>query len=160
MALLGRGTVRGAPLRALLGGWTFAACFARPALAVFSEVYRFLGPVDNDSLSKNWDPAARGEIAAMSVLAPLLVSDIRAPVRPVLYSTDASPFGGGITECPVARSEAEDLWRLRSLRGGHTRLSNASEAYLRANGDDEAGIAAAWPPSCPQAHCCSRPADC
>eukprot|EP00974_Lingulodinium_polyedra_P036201 3471508-Lingulodinium_polyedra.AAC.1 len=66
-----------------------------------------MGPVENGFVARPWGPEARAELLSMCLLAPLLVSDTRAPVRPAVYSSHASPSRGGVTQTTVCRAEAE-----------------------------------------------------
>eukprot|EP00969_Alexandrium_andersonii_P325751 14392900-Alexandrium_andersonii.AAC.1 len=66
-------------LRALIGSFTYAACFARASLCAFEAVYASLGPGCQDYVDKNISPTALEELLCMGILGPLLVSDVRSP---------------------------------------------------------------------------------
>ena len=133
---------RGRTLRQLIGGWTYAACFQRHALSLFSEIYRALPDPKHDESYLDLDRSVVSELLAMSCLAPVLQTTIRAPVIPKLFCTDASPSGGGIVAASVSKNLASELWRRRALRGGHTRLATPTEAYFIEKGDTGAAAPA------------------
>eukprot|EP00969_Alexandrium_andersonii_P190300 8407235-Alexandrium_andersonii.AAC.1 len=59
-------------LRALIGSYTYAACFARASLCTFEAVYSCLGPVCLDHVDKAIPPSALEELLCLGLLGPLL----------------------------------------------------------------------------------------
>lgn len=96
-ALLRRGHCTGLNLAVLLGHWTWAALANRPALSVFSAVYRFVECAGSRQFTI-WDSVAR-ELSVMAGLAPLLVAHLSRPDCPRAVATDASESGMGVVAC-------------------------------------------------------------
>jgi hypothetical protein len=84
----------GIELSALIGRWTWACMAARPALAVFSAVYRFI-ECSKRRVFNLW-PSVIRELNAISGLAPLLSTDMAAPAFDRVIATDASEYGEGV----------------------------------------------------------------
>ena len=75
--------------------------------------------------------AARDELLLLLVFAPLLVSDIRAPVSRVVTACDASPWACAGVETELAESVVRELWRFRDRKGGYVRCETPFEALVR-----------------------------
>ena len=133
-------------MRRLLGSWVFHLMFRRAAFAVPDEVFRFAqgaeppvvhegaprvgepgGPPEPTKVAR-LSPAARAELASLALLAPVLVTSLRAPVAPRLWCTDASPTAGAVVHAELPAAVAKELWRHRDSRGAHVRLSPARGA--------------------------------
>jgi hypothetical protein len=84
----------GRRLAALVGRWTWAALVNRPALSVFSAVYRYIDAARGRRFSL-WESAAR-ELARMAGLAPVLVSHLSRPTFRRAVAVDASSTGIGV----------------------------------------------------------------
>ena len=110
-------------VRRLLGSWVFHLMFRRAAFSVPDEAFRFAqGSGDPDRVER-LPPGVRAELAALSLLAPLLVTSLRAPVAPRLWCTDASPTAGAVVHAELPAAAARELWRHRDARGSHVRLT-------------------------------------
>ena len=128
-------------MRRLLGSWVFPLMFRRSAFSVADEVFRFAqgasaplvhdgaprvgelgGPPDPRRIAR-LPPAARAELSALALLAPILVTNLRAPVAPRLWCTDASMSAGAVVYADLPARAARELWRHRDARGAHVRLS-------------------------------------
>lgn len=99
LALLRRGECTGRELAGLLGRWTWAMLVCRPALSIFSAVYRFV-VVAGTHLFRLW-PSVRRELGAAAALAPLLFRSMRASFAPVVVASDASCTGEGVVRARV-----------------------------------------------------------
>ena len=126
----------GALVRRLCSGWIFAASFAKHSMCVFQEVFRWLGPVEHDSIVRPCPRHVQGELLCMAVLSPLLVANLRAQVKPSLWATDASSHMLGRVRADVPPELAQELWRVRDRKGQYTQLAPAVEALWRAKGLD------------------------
>ncbi len=62
------------------------------------------------------------ELLLLVLLAPALWTDLRAPVAPELYVTDASLSRAGMVRAALPASLGEELWRWADLRGRHSWL--------------------------------------
>ena len=69
--------------------------------------------------------AVANELAVAGTLAPLAVSDLSAPVSPVVSALDASPWKGARVEAPLSASTVRALWRHGNSRGGYSSLEGA-----------------------------------
>ncbi len=84
----------GLELSILVGRWTWACLAARPALSVFSTVYRFIQAAGHRRFAI-WHSVSL-ELRVMSGLAPLLFASTAAPWFERLIATDASSTGLGV----------------------------------------------------------------
>lgn len=102
--ILRTGLCTGFELSQVIGRWTWAALAARPALSVFSAVYRFV-QCSWRRVFTVWD-SVRKELALMIGLAPLLVARLSIPEFPYVVATDASSEGLGVcaTVLPAGKS--------------------------------------------------------
>ncbi len=91
--MLTGGQCIGLDLARLVGRWTWACLACRPALAVFSAVYRFIECAGSKRFVL-WRSATR-ELRVLMGLAPLLFSCTSAPWFDRVVATDASSAGGG-----------------------------------------------------------------
>ena len=146
--------VHGAVVRRLVAGWVFALGFARPGLAVFHSVFRWLGPVSQDGVRRALPRSVASELLAISVLSPLLLSDLRAQVSTTLFASDASEFGLGVVSAKISPELAREAWRTRERRGQYTRLAPAATTWARSwglsagePGIEEDPLRAPWAPS-------------
>ena len=128
-------------MRRLLGSWVFHLMFRRAAFSVPDAAFRFaqrasVGPTQEGAPRvgepggqpeparvARLPPDVRADLAALSVLSPLLVASLRAPVAPRLWCTDASPTAGAAVHAALPPNVARELWRHRDARGAHVRLS-------------------------------------
>ena len=113
--LLDRGSCTGRELSRIIGRWTWAMLVARPALAVFGAVYRFIA-VAGERRFQLW-PSVRRELYAAAMLAPLLFRSIRTSLAHVAVATDASSTGLGVVRSVVPRALAEAAAAAPSVPG-------------------------------------------
>lgn len=99
LALLCRRRCTGKELARLVGAWTWCCLPARPALAVFNAVYRFILTAGNRTFLL-W-PSVRRELKCIVGLAPLLYTNINAQCCSRVIATDASSTGQGVVSCQV-----------------------------------------------------------
>ncbi len=91
LALLDHGRATGYELAAIVGRWNWAMLIRRPAMAVFSAVYRFI-ECAHGSLFNLW-PSVRRELLIIVDLAPSLYTNIRSSLSSTVLATDASEWG-------------------------------------------------------------------
>ena len=94
----------GLQLAHLVGRWTWAMLVNRPALAVFSAVYRYIETARERASFVLW-PSAALELAVAMALAPLLSVHLAARTYPSFIATDASEFGQGVVAFTPARPD-------------------------------------------------------
>jgi hypothetical protein len=110
MRLLDIGECTGRELSHLVGRWTWAMLVRRPAMAIFSAVYRFI-ECAHDSRFTLW-PSVRRELWTISRIAPLLYSSINCEWSPVVIASDASEVGAGVV---FTNTDSSIVGRLASL---------------------------------------------
>jgi len=110
-------------MRRLLGSWVFHLMFRRSAFSVPDAAFRFVVTDGEPTALARLPPPVRAELGALALLAPLLVTDLRAPVAPQLWCTDASPVAGAVVRSALPSGVARELWRHRDARGSHVRLT-------------------------------------
>lgn len=102
LSLLDRGSCSGLELSIVVGCWTWAMLTTRPALAIFSSVYKFIQAADRHSFCL-WE-SVRKELETVVCLAPLFWLDITDQWAPVVVATDASSIGQGMVYANVPAS--------------------------------------------------------
>ena len=115
-------------LASLIGITSHSFLFKRALFAVFEETYSFLLRFSGG----HWLPEViRAELRAACALIVFAEADLRLPVDPHLFSSDASLWGGAFgrtKEFYVHRnSEARDLLRKCDVRGTAIRLDIAAD---------------------------------
>ena len=117
-------------VRRLLGSWVFHLMFRRAAFSVLDASFRYAhgGGDTADAARLLRLPAdVRAELTAVALLAPLLVTNLRAPVAPQVWCSDASPKAGAVVRADVPAAVARELWRHRDARGSHVRMCPRGE---------------------------------
>ena len=92
--LLAQTHVRVSDVESLVGSWTWAFLVRRPALSVFSAVYRFVR-AKAGATAVLW-PSVRKELALAAALAPLLWVSLSAACFSDAIAVDASGVGLGV----------------------------------------------------------------
>ena len=128
-----RGCASAALLSALTGLWIHVLMYRRPALALLNSVFADAArrPA-NDVFALSRDTI--NELLAISVLGPLLSTDIRASYCPHVFCMDASPDGAGICQAATSSAVVRELWRHSEQRGFYTKLQNDAGALLEGLG--------------------------
>ena len=96
--LLDLGYATGRQVARLVGSWTWAMLVRRPALAIFSAVYRFAA-VAGRRRFRLWPSVVR-ELSVAVGVAPLLHFSLRSPWFPHVVAVDASEIGQGVVAVP------------------------------------------------------------
>ena len=92
--LLDASTCTGRYMSRLVGKWVWPVLVCRPALSVFSAVYRFIQAAGRRPFNI-WNSVKR-ELQVMMGLVPLLFASLSAEWLPSVVATDASSSGGGV----------------------------------------------------------------
>lgn len=100
--LLEQGCCTGLQLASLVGKWTWSCLVNRPALSVFSSVYRFIN-VAKGRVFSLW-PTVRKELRTVAGLAPLLFTSTAAAFFPEALACDASSIGLGVTSSFISQA--------------------------------------------------------
>lgn len=106
-ALLRSGLCTGLELSKLVGRWTWAVLVCRPALSVFSAVYRFI-ECARSRLFSIW-PSVCKELMTMAGLAPLLFANMQPRWFQRVIATDASESGQGVVAARVSEAVMFDM---------------------------------------------------
>jgi hypothetical protein len=104
----------------MVGRWNWAMMVRRPAMSVFSAVYRFIQCAHSNRFDI-W-PSVRRELSVAVRIAPLLYADIKSDWAPVVVASDASSTGSGVTfvdlpSSPATSTALESLARVRCVPG-------------------------------------------
>eukprot|EP00435_Cladocopium_sp_Y103_P013731 s39_g3.t1 len=117
----------------LVGGWTSVLMFRRPFMSLLDKVYHLVDVNSYDAakpqLVKLTRPVAN-ELVLLSVLAPLVTSDISVDFSDTLFATDASLNKGAIISCPIEKQVSEVLWRSCRSKGGDSKLLTPEQSVL------------------------------
>lgn len=97
----------GIQLSQLVGKWTWAALANRPALSIFSAVYRFIERAGSRTFIL-W-PSVTRELMTMAGVAPLLFSSLRQRWFNRVVASDASELGLGVTATATMPVSASTL---------------------------------------------------
>lgn len=118
----------------LVGGWTSALMYRRQLMSVLYHSHHLVDSSALDASLPSVLPLPRKiaeELVLLSVLSPLMCSDLRAELCPSVFCTDSSDTKGAIVEAKVPLSLGRVLWRTGSKKGGHSKLINREEARLQ-----------------------------
>ena len=133
MAVVIKGTCTPKLLSIILGCWVHALLYRRILFSVLDAVFREGRDIPSDQVFC-LSSRARNELQTLSVLAPMAHSDLRVTYAPDIYTTDASPWGGGVCKAFVGESVTRELWRHSEQKGYYTRLENPVAALLSEKG--------------------------
>jgi len=70
------------------------------------------------------------ELLLLSILAPLMCSDLAALTHPGGYATDASDAKGAFVSTSIPKEVSRVLWRTGRKKGGYVRLLSRERALL------------------------------
>ena len=118
----------GRELSHIVGRWNWAMLVRRPAMAVFSAVYRFI-EVAKDLRFTLW-PSVRRELWAVSRLAPLLFANFRCEWAEMVVVTDASELGSGVVYSDKIESVTAQSLASQPCRPGEP-LPAAVDSFIR-----------------------------
>jgi hypothetical protein len=107
LRLLDIGECTGRELSHLVGRYTWAMLVRRPALSIFSAVYRFI-ECSHDSRYTIW-PSVRRELWAAAHITPLLYASISCDWSPIVVVSDASEMAAGVVYTAASASSIRDL---------------------------------------------------
>ena len=114
----------------LLGGWTSTLMYRRPMMSVLQHAFHL---VPSTELLKGHAKLVRlpravaTELVLLSVLAPLIKTDISVPFCDKLFATDASSNRGAVVSTEVSEDVHEALFRCCKNKGSYTRLLSKEE---------------------------------
>ena len=118
----------------LIGGWVSAMTYRRPSMSILQKSFQVVNMMDFDKNEPKLVPLSRKvaeELVLLSVLMPMLSTDIAVDFDCRVFCTDASTKKGAILEAEVSRQTAEILWRNSRSKGAYTRLQTPLESLLK-----------------------------
>ena len=130
-----KGVASSSLLASILGLWVHVFMFRRPVLALLNQSFLDsrrepldqIMPLHRDTVN---------ELLALSVLGPVLQTDLRVSYTERLFAMDASPDGAGLVEATLPESVVKELWRFSEQHGFYTRLANPAADCLEDLGID------------------------
>ena len=133
----------------LLGAWTSSLIYRRVAMGILQTSYQLVNANSIDSNNPALTPLPRHvaqELVMLSVLTPLLVSELNAEYMDELFCSDASQDYGAICAAKVNPAVVKMLWRSCRAKGAYTRLQTPQELMLERLGiretlHDDDGVA-------------------
>lgn len=127
-SLINGGVCTGIQLARLVGKWTWCMLVMRPALSIFTAVYRFI-KYAGTAYFTIWPSVVR-ELVMVTYLAPLLTVSLDSNWLPFVLATDASELAQGVVKADVS----PDLIITASSSTGKQSLTHHQ------HGDDQAII--------------------
>lgn len=118
MRLLDIGECTGRELSHIVGRYTWAMLVRRPAMAIFSAVYRFI-ECARDTRFTIW-PSVRRELWAAAHISPLLYASIRCEWAHVVIASDASEQAAGVVYANTDSNVVKSLSSLPDTPGTAT----------------------------------------
>lgn len=118
----------------LVGGWTSCLMFRRPLMSILFHSHTFVDSASIDALHPKVVSLPRKvaqEFTLLGILAPLMVSDLSAPIQNRIFTSDSSGPKGAFAETVVPDEVARVLWRTGSKKGGYAKLLTKAEALAR-----------------------------
>ena len=124
----------------LVGGWISALMYRRPMMSLFSQCFKAADMSEVDADNPKLIPLSRkvaNELVLVSVLMPLIASEINAPWLDTVFCTDASNEKGAYCKAKVPEQLSEVVWKTTKSKGGYSRLLSPVETALRRVGQLE-----------------------
>ena len=126
----------------LVGGWVSALLYRRPMMQLLQHSFGLVDSTQIGSSSAKLVGLPRrvaNELVLLSVLCPLIASDITVPHSSTIFATDASNDRGAVVEAEVSQDVQEALHRTCKSKGGYTKLASPEESMLQRIGILEGG---------------------
>ena len=98
----------------LVGGWISALMYRRPMMSLFSQCFKAADMSEVDADNPKLIPLSRkvaNELVLVSVLMPLIASEISAPWLDTVFCTDASNEKGAYCKAKVPEQLSEVVWK-------------------------------------------------
>lgn len=116
----------------LAGGWVSALLYRRCLSSIVDEMFslaNFRDQAEAASLEP-LSPKVRSEMCLLSVLSPLMSSNVMVDYGQQLFATDASTQKGAIVATDISEEEAKVLWQGGDRMGSYTMLDNPFKEVL------------------------------
>ena len=125
------------PLERLIGLWAWALLVRRQAFSILGVIYHFMRKIDGKPASP-WDPEARAELAALSLMAPWLSTCLETPWLVDVFATDASMEGFGVVQTKASKEEIVSEARFAEMRGWMVAADDVYNDHEEAEFDEDA----------------------
>lgn len=110
MYILQQDHISGNELSILVGHWTWLCMLRRPVLSIMNAVYHFIQ--QHRYKTGNMTSTVRRELLQLINIAPLICTDLTSRYSDMLFATDASMSGLGITYISMESIEAKQLLQI------------------------------------------------
>ncbi|OLP93386.1 hypothetical protein AK812_SmicGene24713 [Symbiodinium microadriaticum] len=142
------------------GAWVSALLFRRCAMSCLGKLFGISvkeAPGPDGSKLVALPSAVRQELCIVSVLAPVLATNVAAPFLQEVFASDASMKRGAYVKAPASVSEASALWLAADTKGFYTMLDLPARAALASVGAEPLDLVASPPPFSEPRHCKDTP---
>ena len=110
-----------------------ALMYRRPLMSVLFASHHLVDSSSLDSARPKVIPLPRAvaqELVLLSILSPLMCTDLTATFKEEIFCTDSSDAKGAIVSTSVSEELSRFFWRVGSKKGGYARLMTKQEALL------------------------------
>ena len=140
----------------LLGGWVSTLLYRRPLMAVLQHSFNL---VNNDKVSEaspklvHLPRKVANELMLLSVMAPLITTNVGAGFLEKIFATDASKDKGAVVSSLVEKVVCRNIFNGCKSKGAYTRLDSLTKVICKELGEEEVDDhAAPQGPSKPMAY--------
>ena len=119
----------------LAGNWVSCLLFRRCLSSIVGSFFSLAHQVPERQAENVVQRLTRGdaqELVFLSVVAPLMISDLSAEVDERIFATDASLAKGAVVSTRLESEVAKAVWLGGDKKGGYSKLENPFRATLRA----------------------------
>lgn len=119
--------------RCIVGAWVSVLLFRRPMMSLLNEAFQLASTYEDfeDSCIIPLPRKVAEELVLVSVLVPLILSDIAVPFSETLFATDASDTRGAVVSTEVGCEVVQLLSRCFKTKGSYTRLQSSWTCLLQ-----------------------------
>lgn len=126
----------------MAGGWTSALLYRRCIASIVNRLFQ-LGTYSDESRAHEiirLSNDEKEELVLLSMLAPLVCSNVMVGYSKQLFATDASLAKGAIVRTSIDSELSETLWQGASKKGHYTRLDGPFRELLHHIGEEPAEV--------------------
>ena len=117
----------------LLGGWVSSLLYRRALMCILKKSFSVVDPSYTAGSTPKVIPLSHDvcdELLLLSVLAPMMLTNIGALFGEEAFATDASKDMGAIVSCPMSCSLQSLIFRACASKGSYTRLQSVRDNLL------------------------------
>ena len=120
------------------GSWVSALLFRRCISSVVQQMFGLSAGEDFETSAAvmRLPRKVACELSQLSILVPMMATDVRAPVSRRLFATDASMEKGAVVETKIAQDISECLWKGGDKKGSNMLVDNPFRALRKHIGED------------------------